>query len=390
MSTKFAPPYTCILLGKVEEDVWNKEEILPWIWLRYIDDVFFVWIDSEENLKIFLDRLNNFHPSLKFTYETSREKVNFLDLSVSVKDNEFVTDLFCKPTDCHQYLEYSSAHPKHCRNSIIYSQAVRVKRICSSEKSFMEHMKSLKSWFVKRRYPKSLIESQIERVMSVKREDLFKRGRRKVTGVPLVVTFHPLFDKLSSVLKNNLHLLHSDKEVQKVFSPPPFVSFRTARNIKNHLVRAKVYPLKRTKGSSKCNKPRCQTCINMCSTDMFASFTRKEVYKINHHLNCDDKCIVYLLSCRVCGIQYVGQTTDKFRFRWNNYKSSHRKASEGGHCMQKSFHDHYLSEDHNGLIADCEITLIDKTDGSDPTKRENYWIRKLKTYYPQGLNIVEE
>ena len=51
---------------------------------------------------------------------------------------------------------------------------------------------------------------------------------------------------------------------------------------------------------------------------------------------------------------------------------------------------HFLSEGHHGLVNDCEITLIDKTDSSDPTRREFFWIRLLKTYYPLGLNIEEE
>ena len=54
------------------------------------------------------------------------------------------------------------------------------------------------------------------------------------------------------------------------------------------------------------------------------------------------------------------------------------------------FHQHVLIEGHDGLVNDCEITLIDKTDSSDPTRREFFWIRLLKTYYPLGLNIEDE
>ena len=35
------------------------------------------------------------------------------------------------------------------------------------------------------------------------------------------------------------------------------------------------------------------------------------------------------------------------------------------------------------------ITLIDKTGGSNPTKRENYWMRTLKTFTHYGLNVVD-
>ena len=57
--------------------------------------------------------------------------------------------------------------------------------------------------------------------------------------------------------------------------------------------------------------------------------------------------------------------------------------------IQIDFHDHFLSEGHNGLIDDVEIVFIDKTDPSDPTRREEFWRNKLKTLAPYGLNVEE-
>ena len=58
----------------------KSPEIKPQVWKRLIDDIFFIWTDTEENLDKFLEDLNKFHPSLRFTYEKSREKINFLDV----------------------------------------------------------------------------------------------------------------------------------------------------------------------------------------------------------------------------------------------------------------------------------------------------------------------
>ena len=43
------------------------------------------------------------------------------------------TDLHIKGTDCHQYLEYTSSHPEHTKKFIIYSQTLRLSRLCSFE-----------------------------------------------------------------------------------------------------------------------------------------------------------------------------------------------------------------------------------------------------------------
>ena len=57
--------------------------------------------------------------------------------------------------------------------------------------------------------------------------------------------------------------------------------------------------------------------------------------------------------------------------------------------MQRYLHEHFLSKGDNGLINDVEIMFIDKTDPSDPIRREEFRRTKLKTIAPYGLNVVE-
>ena len=45
-------------------------------------------------------------------------------------------------------------------------------------------------------------------------------------------------------------------------------------------------------------------------------------------------------------------------------------------------------EGHNGLEG-IFVQIIDITDVSEPTRREAYWIEKLKCYAPLGLNVME-
>ena len=137
---------------------------------------------------------------------------------------------------------------------------------------------------------------------------------------------------------------------------------------------------------------RRQVCKSINITDEFTSFTTKKTYKIKHSFDCNDKCLIYLLSCKSCGKQYVGNTTDHFRSRSNNYKSDVRKAESGDmeNVKQKFLQSHFLQRDHQGFLKDVEVRLIDKTQASDPTKREFYWMRTLRTLYPDGLNIESD
>ena len=167
------------------------------------------------------------------------------------------------------------------------------------------------------------------------------------------------------------------------------VSYRSARKLSSYLVRAKLYPLERKTGSYRCGSKRCLVCKNMEETDIFTSSVTGESFKINHHLGCSDKCLVYLLTCKVCKKQYTGKTVDKFRFRWNNYKESDKYFRNGKDIKQKFLHEHFSRDDHHGFEQDVSICLIDKTQPSDPHKREYYWMRTLKTLNPDGLNVEE-
>ena len=74
------------------------------IWWRYIDDIFFIWEHGQESLRVFIDQVNLFHPTIKFTAKYSKEEVHFSDLKIKLIDGELKTDLFVKPTDTHQFL----------------------------------------------------------------------------------------------------------------------------------------------------------------------------------------------------------------------------------------------------------------------------------------------
>ena len=190
-------------------------------------------------------------------------------------------------------------------------------------------------------------------------------------GIPFVTTYHPKVKELGKLIRDLLPFLYSDGEVQKVFSPPPIVSYRSARKIKDYVVRSKLYPVERKVGCRECGSSRCQVCKRISITEEFTSFTTTKTYKINHSFDCNDKCLIYLLSCKSCGKQYVGNTIDHFRSRWNNYKSDVRKAESGDmkNVKQKFLQSHFLQRDHQGFLKDVEVRLTDKTQASDPTKR---------------------
>ena len=62
----------------------------------------------------------------------------------------------------------------------------------------------------------------------------------------------------------------------------------------------------------------------------------------------------------------------------------------GEACLQGHLFEHFNTEGHNGFLHGVSVTLIDKTDGKNPIKREDYWRHTLKTLAPYGLNVEDD
>ena len=156
---------------------------------------------------------------------------------------------------------------------------------------------------------------------AVKFSKISSTRKDNTKGVTLVETYHPGLKNIDKIINRNLHLLYMDQEFNKVFTPKPA------------LVRAKLYPLERKVGSFKCKGKRCQTCLNVNEMGYFASSVTKEEYKIYHCFNCNEKCLICLLTRKVCLKQCVGETVDEFTLRWNNYKNNSRIHQRLESCM---------------------------------------------------------
>ena len=62
--------------------------------------------------------------------------------------------------------------------------------------------------------------------------------------------------------------------------------------------------------------------------------------------------------------------------------------------MQEHLYRHFSSPRHINSVTltvtvTVSVTLIDKRDGSDPKKREDHWMKTLKTVAPYGLNTED-
>ena len=135
-------------------------------------------------------------------------------------------------------------------SKIVYSQGLRIKRLCSSSLAFEKHLMSIRYSLGNRGCLKNLVDNQLRMVVENKPEQLSEHQANHGTDVPLVVTYDPRFHDLGRIIRKNFIFLYAEEQAKQLFEPAPFVSFRLGFSLRNHLVRAKVYPFLKEKGSS--------------------------------------------------------------------------------------------------------------------------------------------
>ena len=52
IGTKFAPPYACIFMDRLENEILDTQILKPLVWLRYIDDIFLYGCIVKKSWKI--------------------------------------------------------------------------------------------------------------------------------------------------------------------------------------------------------------------------------------------------------------------------------------------------------------------------------------------------
>lgn len=125
---------------------------------RFLDDIFMI-VDME-NVNNINDWVSSTykHAYLKFTNEFSVKTLNFLDVQVTIKNgNNIVTSLYRKPMNKHLYLQASSDHPVHLKNSLFFSQGLRLVRICSTYQDRINELFILYNKFLDRGYSSNIL-----------------------------------------------------------------------------------------------------------------------------------------------------------------------------------------------------------------------------------------
>ena len=145
------------------ENQLEQKSMIPSFYRRYVDDTL-VTMPNTESATDFLQVLNNVHPSLSFTMELEHDgSIPFLGTVLTRCDDTLTTEVYRKPTDTGLLLYFQSHVDSRYKKGLVNTMVNRAYRLSSTKESFAKECNQLRTMFSKLHYPKSLVDSNINK-----------------------------------------------------------------------------------------------------------------------------------------------------------------------------------------------------------------------------------
>ena len=345
MGSRVAPPLAIIFMGSLEHTFNENASLTPDIYMRYIDDVLGVWTHGPASLQQYFRHVNNAHPSIKFTIESTEDapSLPFLDTKITVEPSgKYTTELYIKPMSAGIILHADSAQPWKTKRAVLHSQIRRAINLSSDDNACQRSIQTVKELFSNNGYSTKTINKAIEHCRST------TRTRSRAYKTPAARLVLPFID---DQLANSVQAV-----IRRSGQPDLGIAWSNKNTIKRQLVRSALKPPPCPGG------PRCYSCA--------AGLKGR----------CHSSGVVYQLTCDLCNSSYVGETGRSVRLRYNEHlrdaKNMRQDSPWGDHFREK--HSQCRPGSHN---VTAKILQVCK-DTRDRKIAESLWIKKLRP----GLN----
>ncbi len=356
MGKRFAPALANLYLLDFDTKATNDFFIKPLFFVRYLDDIFFVWPGDVESLKQYEQYLNTLIPDIKITLEHNTQEIPFLDALIYKHNNTLQTRPYFKPTDTHQLLHTDSYHPSHTFKGLLKSQLIRFKRLSSTQADYYMACKILFSSLKHRGYAHYLLrktqydvwhnhvdKSNNNNTPSSSSSNNNNNNNNNSNNsndklLPIIVDYCKLGAELAKDYKTILNNNSFTTNLKLVSA------YTNGKNLKQLLVRSKLES-DRTGAFWCCDQPRCLTCrLHSCRTAHFPSTKNNKDFNIRDNIYCSSSNLIYVITCQKCKLQYVGETGRSLRDRLTDHRSAIKNKQKTPIGIHFNLPQHSLSD----------------------------------------------
>ena len=292
MGNPLSPFLSDLFMSKIETSL-KQQEVLPNLWVRYVDDVF--TIIKKDKLQNTLEKINKAHQKIQFTYEEEKDgQLPFLDVLVTREVNSFNFNIYRKPTDTKRVIPSTSNHSFQQKMASFHHMIHRMLTLPLSQEAIKKETEYIKSVAELNGYH----TNSIIRIINKKKKQL---------NIKTTSTLVP------------------DKQKKRR------IAVTYDRNI-THKLHPKL---------KKFNIDLVFTSRSQQLTTKFSS-TKDPV-------NEKEKCGIYKIDCSNCGKAYIGQTKRSLDIRTKEHFKEADKIKRSNRIpahIQSSVARHIIEENH--------------------------------------------
>ena len=238
------------------------------------------------------------------------------------------------------------------------------------------------SFFEPRGYSPASLQNDLQAIRRLDRAGVLNNhnpSNQRSERIPLVLTYHPLNERIKRILLRNFNILSSDPETRAVFPQPALVTYCRDSNLRDSLVYTSDSSQSSFKaGTSPCLHAGCRACHYIFSDTSVRG--PQNYFVIKKAFFYQTSGLVYYISCRRCPALYIGETGRTLRQRFGEHLRSIEKRLLGYPVAE-----HFNTAGHS--IDDALVRgMMLSVDYAQRKRLEMRLIFQLGTSQPRGLN----
>ena len=244
------------------------------------------------------------------------------------------------------------------------------------------HNCEMVSFFEHRGYSPACLQNDLQAIRLLDRVGVLNNhnpSNQRSERIPLVLTYHPLTERIKRILLRNFNILSSDPETTAVFPQPLLVAYRRDSSLRDILVHTSDSSQSSFQaGTSPCLHVRCRTSHYISSHTSVCG--PQNSFVIKKAFSCQTFGLVYCISCRRCPSLYIGETGRTLRQRFGEHHWS----------IEKNLPRFPVAEHFNTAGHSIDDTLVRgmmlSVDNAQRKGLELRLVFQLGTSQPRGLN----
>jgi hypothetical protein len=252
-----APPYANIFVSTFDETIHTKFKDKILLYKRFIDDILIIFTGTAQQTEELMTYANNLHNNIKFTFKTSNDKIDFMDITLQInnRNNTLTSKLYKKPTDTLSLLNFNSNHPRHQKIGIIYSQALRLNRLISDENVLRKELKNLTITLITKNYPLHIINHHISKALQKTQTELINQQKPQTiqdinvityNHIPIILPNDNIGRELAHMITKHWTIIKNDPDLTIILQPTLLKVLSNHKSLNDLLISTKHTPYRRT------------------------------------------------------------------------------------------------------------------------------------------------